>query len=62
MTVIFGVAVKQAFTNEDFQTETELAKKMMTKWDTLILNDGLAFRNKNSTKKEEFNFPQLLLL
>jgi len=58
-TVRINLAVDEAPTHEDLQTETELMKKMMTKWDELKVYNGLLFRNRDSPKKGKLNFSQL---
>jgi len=60
-TVKFRLAANKAPTNEDLQTETELTKKTMTKWDKVKVYNGHVFRNRDSPKKEELNFAQLLI-
>jgi len=63
----FGEVIKLRLANseapnsEDIQTESKLTKKMVMKWEELKLQDGVVYRSKESSKKGEPNFKQLLL-
>jgi len=51
-TVKFRLTADEAPTNKDLQTETELTKKMMTKWNELKVYNRFVFRNRDNPKKE----------
>jgi len=63
----FGEVIKlrlansEAPNNVDIQTESELTKKMVMKWEKLKVQDGVVYRSKESPNKGEPNFKQLLL-
>jgi len=42
--------------NEELQTESELTKRLVTKWDQLEIRDGLVYRRNSSPKNGEANF------
>ena len=59
--VNFRLTSDEVPNNEELQTESELTKKLVTKWNELEVRNGLVYRRNNSTKKGEPNFLQLLL-
>ena len=46
-------ASDEAPKNEELQTESELTKKLVTKWDQLEIRDGLVYRRNNSRRMEK---------
>jgi len=48
-------------TNESIQTDSELKKKMVVKWDNLEVRNGLVYRRLNSPKPSTPTMLQLLL-
>jgi len=46
---------------EKLQTESEVTKKMLTRWEDLEIYDGLVYRRKKSPHAGEPDFMQLLL-
>jgi len=54
--VNFRLASDEAPNNEDLQTESELTKKLVAKWDQLEIRDGLVYRRNNSPKNGEASY------
>ena len=50
--VNFRLASDEAPKNEELQTESELTKKLVTKWNQLVIRDGLVYRKNDSPKRE----------
>jgi len=44
------LASDEAPNNEELQTESELTKNLVTKWNQLVISDGLVYRRNNSPK------------
>ena len=59
--VNFRLASDEAPKNEELQTESELTKKLVSKWNQLVIRDGLVYRKNDSPKKGEPDSLQLLL-
>lgn len=59
--VNFRLASDEAPRNEELQTESELTKKLVTKWNQLVIRDGLVYRKNDSPKKGQPDSLQLLL-
>jgi len=50
------LASDEAPNNEELQTESELTKRLVTKWGQLEIRDGLVYRRNNSPKNGEASY------
>ena len=59
--VNFRLASSEVPDDEVLQTESELTKRMITKWNELEVHDGLVYRRYSKVKGSEPDYLQLLL-